>query len=184
MPETDEYNGSSNSREHECDDNGVFCRQCDLDDLRQRSGSGPALTWDEIVEHCSRLHTTRTRPVGPWEEAELREDAHMLDVWVGDRPAVMVPTRMHEPGFYVRYEDDLNDHLLRDPDALVGWFRDAVECGSIGRRAANCGATESPLVGVVLFVCTRPADHDGDHRDMRMHGHTWPATPASTKAQQ
>lgn len=64
-----------------------------------------ALAWDEIVEHCSRLHTTRQRPEGPWPDAEMREDSQMLAVVIDGRRATVVPTRIHEPGFYVRFED-------------------------------------------------------------------------------
>ena len=63
------------------------------------------LTWDDIVEHCSRLHTTRCKPEGPWEGAEMREASEMLDVVLDGRPVTVVPTRMHEPGFYARWGD-------------------------------------------------------------------------------
>lgn len=66
---------------------------------------------------------------------EMREDSQMLDIWLGDTPAVIVPTRMHEPGFYVRYADQTppND-IIRDETALMGWFRDACHAGSVARR--------------------------------------------------
>lgn len=60
--------------------------------------SGATLTWDEIVRVCSRI-IERPAPLA-------RET--MLDVVIlpplSDRPveATVVPTRMHEPGFYVR----------------------------------------------------------------------------------
>lgn len=63
------------------------------------------LTWDELLKECSRLHSD---PPG---------SEQMLDVMImpiipeglvgtGDEglpmKATVVPTRMHEPGFYVR----------------------------------------------------------------------------------
>lgn len=61
------------------------------------------VTWDYLLERCSRLHTTRLKPYGPWPNAELREASEMIDVMIEGHPAQIVPTRMHEPGFYWRY---------------------------------------------------------------------------------
>lgn len=61
------------------------------------------LTWQDLLDECSRLYTTRTRPEIPWEpEGRQREDSHVLHVLItaGRIPARITPTRMHEPGFY------------------------------------------------------------------------------------
>jgi hypothetical protein len=53
--------------------------------------------------------------MGPWPDAEMREDSQMIDVLIDGRPAQIVPTRMHEPGLYWRYMDVPRDH----PEALM-----------------------------------------------------------------
>lgn len=65
------------------------------------------LTWDDLLDRCSRLHTTRQRPEGPWEGAELREDSEVLHVLINGHPGRITPTRMHEPGFYAWVGDDI-----------------------------------------------------------------------------
>lgn len=98
------------------------------------------LAWADLLDECSRLHTSRTRPEGPWENAALREDAQMLDIWVSNFlgpepiPAVVVPTRMHEPGFYVRAPDGaLKQWALRSPQDLEIFHR-LVDAGYVSRR--------------------------------------------------
>lgn len=94
------------------------------------------LTWAEIVDHCSRLHTTRTRPLYPGAD-EQAEGSQMLDIWVthGRRlPAVVVPTRMHEPGFYVRCPNGYEpDWMWRSDDDLER-FHSYVDAGKVTRR--------------------------------------------------
>lgn len=91
------------------------------------------VTWQDLLEECSRIHTTRTREVIPgWEEQ--REDSHMLDIFVGDVPAVVVPTRMHEPGFYVRSPNASSEMwVLRSPEQLEE-FHVNVDAGLVRRR--------------------------------------------------
>lgn len=99
------------------------------------------LTWADVLNESSRVHTTRTREVF----GEKREDSRVMEVWIHadeqERPAVVVPTRMHEPGFYLRWEDEwltkddrgrgLN--IVRDEMGLAG-FRVLVESGKVRRR--------------------------------------------------
>ena len=87
------------------------------------------MSWTEIVDTCSRLHTTRTRPVGPWPDAELREGSKMIDVTVDGRPAQIVPTRMHEPGLYWRYMD-IPDGTMRS-DVHIEMLKLAAEGGLV-----------------------------------------------------
>jgi hypothetical protein len=91
------------------------------------------VTWDEIVEHCSRLHTTRTRRIGPWTD-EMREASAVMEVEVAGSPARIVPTRMHEPGFYWWLKDEdgprRSDIDMRDLKALA----DAGEVRTLGGR--------------------------------------------------
>lgn len=108
------------------------------DDGGQQAGAdrhNVPLTWDEIVEHCSRLHTTRTRPRGPWTE-ELREDSRPLDVVIDGRwPATITPTRMHEPGFYFWLNDGdsrSTRQLRRSPKDLAE-LRRYVDEGKVTR---------------------------------------------------
>lgn len=62
-----------------------------------------SITWNELLEECSRIHTTRTRTIQLSHDTFVREDAHKLAVRLPDgRKATVVPTRLHEPGFYVR----------------------------------------------------------------------------------
>lgn len=61
------------------------------------------LTWDDILEESSRLHTTKTAQRYP--EGPVREASRMIDVLVDGRAAQIVPTRMHEPGLYWRWRD-------------------------------------------------------------------------------
>lgn len=61
-----------------------------------------ALTWAQLLDECSRLHTTRTRRM-PW--GTKREDSRMIRIAIDGRRATVVPTRMHEPGFYFRWDD-------------------------------------------------------------------------------
>ena len=66
------------------------------------------LTWEDIIDRCSRLHTTKTKPRFPWEpDGEQREASDMIDAFVAGRPVQIVPTRMHEPGFYWRWMDEM-----------------------------------------------------------------------------
>lgn len=99
------------------------------------------LTWPQIVEHCSRLHTTRTRPEGPWGNAEPREDSRMLDIIIDGTPAVVVPTRMHEPGFYVRPPNGVqsDEMFLRSPADLIE-FRCKVVLGRVHARTETAAA--------------------------------------------
>lgn len=94
--------------------------------------SGPpsyaALTWADLLDLCSRIHTTRTRPGGPWENAEPREDSHTLDVLIAGKPARITPTRMHEPGFYYWQDDE-----PRRSDEDLAALREAVERGEVVR---------------------------------------------------
>lgn len=102
------------------------------------------LSWAEIVDHCSRLHTTRTRPELPWDEnSARREDSQMLDVLIDETPACVIPTRMHEPGFYVRSRTPENDGrwhppgwILRGDDELAT-FRRLVEQGRVHREVSQ-----------------------------------------------
>jgi hypothetical protein len=87
-----------------------------------------SVSWFEIMEHCSRLHTTRRRPCGPWEGAELREDSQVLNVTIRGRLARIVPTRMHEPGFYVSYADEVGP--ARNDEAITA-LRDAADDGEM-----------------------------------------------------
>lgn len=93
------------------------------------------LTWDEIVEHCSRLHTTRTRRTLPAElfpdDDELREDSQPLDVIADGWTATIVPTRMHEPGFYVRVKDGSEFGALWRSDETLAAFRQMVTDGRV-----------------------------------------------------
>jgi hypothetical protein len=91
------------------------------------------VTWTELLEHCSRLHTTRRRPSGPRGTGELREDSAMLDVFLPDgTPATVVPTRMHEPGFYVRNRNgSLGGYWLLRSDAALAEFQRWVETGQV-----------------------------------------------------
>lgn len=99
--------------------------------------SSKALTWDEIVDHCSRLHTTRRKPRYRCDDdcTEMREASEMLDVLIdtggsrGISPAQIVPTQMHEPGFYWRWMDGEFGPLRSPLDLRV--LRDMVEGGHV-----------------------------------------------------
>ena len=87
------------------------------------SESPEFMTWDDIMETCSRLHTTRKKPLysrPELDDGELREASEMIDVTVDGRPAQIVPTRMHEPGFYWRWMDQKDSDgyavTMRNPD--------------------------------------------------------------------
>lgn len=78
-----------------------------------------AISWHGIMEHCSRLHTSRRKPVGPWPDAEMREASAILAVTINGRPVTIIPTRMHEPGFYWRCEDiEGEEGIMRDEESL------------------------------------------------------------------
>lgn len=49
----------------------------------------------------------------------MREDSQMLAVFVEGRPAVIVPTRMHEPGWYIRSRIGDEHWAIGDDDFLV-----------------------------------------------------------------
>lgn len=89
------------------------------------------LTWDEIVEHCSRLHTTRRRRMFPEHlfpnDTEMREDSQVMPVIADGNRARVVPTRMHEPGFYVQVEPDATWRS----DAQLATFRRMVDDGRV-----------------------------------------------------
>lgn len=58
----------------------------------------------------------------------------MLAIYIDSEPAVVVPTRMHEPGFYVRRPSGADDDLLiRSEDGLRD-FQAQVEGGKVARR--------------------------------------------------
>lgn len=91
------------------------------------------VTWDAIVERCSRLHTTRTKPLWPGS-SEMREASEMAAATVDGRPAEIVPTRMHEPGFYWRYMDvDPLDGTQRS-DEGIDLLRSLAEAGKVRWR--------------------------------------------------
>lgn len=87
------------------------------------------LTWEELLDECSRIHTTRRRPEGPWPNAALREDSQMLEVLIKGVPARVVPTRMHEPGFYYWVGDEPR---RSEADLLI--LQAAVELGEVRRN--------------------------------------------------
>lgn len=91
------------------------------------------LTWQTLLDECSRVHTTRTRPLLPGMD-EQREDAQMMDVFIDDMPAVVVPTRMHEPGFYVRSPNGENTYWNLRSEEQLEQFRKDVEAGKVRRR--------------------------------------------------
>lgn len=102
------------------------------------SDAAMVLTWQELLDECSRVHTTRMRMM-PW--GELAEDSHMLDIWIATAddpvPAVVVPTRLHEPGFYVRAPDGVPAAFptIRTDEELMIDFREQVDSGKVSRRA-------------------------------------------------
>ena len=104
------------------------------DSIPTEPEEGERMTWDEILDTCSRLHTTRQRPEGPWPDAEMREGSRMIDVTVQDRPAQIVPTRMHEPGFYWRYMDEPDYSLaLQRSEVALDRLRAFADNGEVTR---------------------------------------------------
>ena len=91
---------------------------------------GRQLDWVEIVARCSRTR---------YEQVE------MLEVWIYPRPtetylgptrATVVPTRMHEPGFYLRAPNNVPiwaSWANRDEEFLQQEFRQMVERGLVCR---------------------------------------------------
>lgn len=88
------------------------------------------VTWDELLDLCSRVHSARRRDT-PWGLPQV--DVDMLDIWYGATAAVVVPTRMHEPGFYVRGPNGGPHWTLRSEDDLQTFQQD-VEAGKVVRR--------------------------------------------------
>lgn len=99
--------------------------------------SDEPLSWDQIVATCSRTHP------------RLEDDARMLDVrvlsfvhdarasWDKSIDAVVVPTRMHDPGFYLRSPNDTPLWAFwanRDEQFLLGEFYRLVEAGRVAKR--------------------------------------------------
>lgn len=68
--------------------------------------------------------------MGPWTD-EMREASEMADAIVDGRPAQIVPTRMHEPGFYWRYMDVPPDEGHRRGDEATAELRVLVEAGKV-----------------------------------------------------
>lgn len=89
------------------------------------------LTWDELIEHCSRLHTGRRRPWGPGG-GELREDSQVLAVTICGQPGEIVPTRMHEPGFYWRLDSEIDRAPRRSASDMTD-LRKLVDAGEVAR---------------------------------------------------
>lgn len=90
------------------------------------------MTWDELVDLCSRLHTKRQRRAYP--SAPMREASQMIDVLIDGLPAQIVPTRMHEPGFYLRFEyESIHQMPPRRSDFDLKALRRAVEAGEVFR---------------------------------------------------
>lgn len=94
------------------------------------------ITWDELLEECSRIHTTRIRTIKLGTGTFSREDAHKLAVRLPDgRRATVVPTRLHEPGFYVRaftgeWGSPTVALLFRSPGSLR-LFHEWVDAGEV-----------------------------------------------------
>lgn len=96
-----------------------------------------SVTWDELLEECSRIHTTRTRTVTLGNHTTLvREGSHKLSVRLPDgHKATVVPTRLHEPGFYVRaYSGEWGTPTValnfRSPGSLR-MFQEWVDAGEV-----------------------------------------------------
>lgn len=96
-----------------------------------------ALTWNELLDRSSRLHTTRTKNIGPAGTTLLHDDAQKLSVRLPDgRSATVIPTRLHEPGFYVVAEPQgipPVSTVLRSPGALR-IFQEWVEAGEVDEQ--------------------------------------------------
>lgn len=84
--------------------------------LRWHRGDGPVSTgrvviWQQLLDECSRLHTTRWRPGLPLSMTPVghvvpyREDARVMSVTISGMPGRIVPTGLHEPGFYAMTRD-------------------------------------------------------------------------------
>lgn len=102
-----------------------------MDGVRE-SDETCVLSWDDLLDLCSRIHTTRTRPAWPGEDAPMREDSQMIDVWIDGVKAQVVPTRMHEPGFYWRY---VNADGPRHSEEQLALLRRMTEQGRVVRYA-------------------------------------------------
>jgi hypothetical protein len=57
----------------------------------------------------------------------------MIDVLIGDSPAQIVPTRMHEPGFYWRY---IGDDVSRRSERELAVLRAACDAGLVRNNDA------------------------------------------------
>lgn len=81
------------------------------------------ISWYELMESSSRLHTSRRRDARPPSQRigdpapeDQRDDAHVVQIFIGNDPgfrAEVIPTRMHEPGFYVRVSEPNDPEEVR-----------------------------------------------------------------------